>query len=248
MLSKSYTVDTENLLIYKTKDRKKIVSFDPTYKNENAKIIYYQYIDEKPLDKKGVTKETQIIQGVFNEDYFNLKGAAHKEIRETRNKFNKKLNVSIYQNTDLNDIIELIKKWELDRGWDNYGFIMHSGYDKAFFNKYVDNPNLLTLVFRDKENNSVVGYSVIEKEPKKNEKGISEYTFLLRKCDTKYSRNVNEYIDYKTYEFLWDKSHTPFTVNLGCSGNKLKWYKTHKFPIYELTEKYFWRETNDAEI
>lgn len=234
LMSKNYTPDWEHKIIYKTKAHDKIISFDPNYKNEDAKQINYMYLD-KPVDGIKCGKEKQIIQGVFNSDYFELKGSKFRDMRNTRNKFNK--TVKIYEDYDLDKVDSFIYDvWYLKRGDKLYGYQCHYGYDRAYFSKWY-NKKFINLFFEIDD--KLVGYSVIERTPRKNEKGLDEFVYLLRKVDVNAGRNICEYVDFKTYEYLYENVSKEFAVNMGCSSGKLFWYKTTKFPVYELTDKYF---------
>lgn len=242
LMNKFCSPDWDNKIIYKTKAKDKIISFDKDYKNENAKQINYMYLDE-PLNTIKCSKEKQIIQGVFNEEYFKLSGKTYREMRGTRNKWDKK--ITIKTEPDFEKIDDLIyNKWYLKRGDKLYGYRCHYGYDRAYFSKWYDDKNLLNLFFY--LDNELVGYSVIERKPRKNEKGIDEFVFLLRKIDTSVGRNICEYVDYKTYEYIFNNISKEFVVNMGCSSGNLFKYKTTKFPVYELSDKFFgvWKNEN----
>lgn len=245
LMSKYNTPDWEHKLIYKTKAHDKIVSFDPDYRNEKARQINYMYLD-RPVEGIKCSKEKQIIQGIFNSDYFELKGSHFRDMRNTRNKFNKIVKIYTGEKIDsLNLTKEYIEKtnkfiydvWYLKRGDKLYGFLAHYGMDKKFFSDFYNNEKFIILFFEIDE--KLVGYSVIERNPRKNENGIDEFVYLLRKVDVDAGRNICEYVDFKTYEYIFNNISKEFTVNMGCSTGKLYWYKTTKFPVYELSDKYF---------
>lgn len=243
LMNKNCNPDWDNKVIYKNKAKTKIVSFDPNYKNENAKQINYMYLDTPVADIK-CSKEKQIIQGIYNQDYFELKSKKNRDMRNTRNKFNKI--VKIYTDYDLQKVDSFIyDTWFLKRGDQLYGFQCHYGYDRAYFSKWYNNEKFINLFFEI--DNRLVGYSVIERYPKKNEKGVDEFVFLLRKVDVEAGRNICEYVDFKTYEYIFKNISKEFVVNLGCSSGKLFWYKTTKFPVYELSDKYFgtWKKKEE---
>lgn len=236
LMNKNCIPDWSQKIIYKNKAKDKIISFDPNYKNENASQINYMYLDI-PLDNNiKCFKEKQIIQGVYKKDYFELKNKENRDMRNTRNKFNKI--VKIYTDYDLTKVDDFIyNNWFLKRGDQLYGFRCHYGYDRAYFAKWYNTEKFINLFFEIE--NNLIGYSVIEKQPRKNENNLDEFVYLLRKVDVSVGRNICEYIDFKTYEYIYNNISKEFVVNLGCSSGKLFWYKTKKFPVYELKDKYF---------
>jgi len=225
MMSKNY-ISFENYEgFYKNKKRDKVVVFNNIeYKNKEAKEINYYYLFEKPEYKKHFS--SIVLVSHFNENYFELRGKKNKEIRETRNKWNK--NIVIKKNIEnLEEIIELLKIWDINSG-NKYGWQRHSGHDKNFFIKYYEQEkeNLYSLFFYLGE--KLIGYSVVSK--------ISDdncYRYCIRKMDINIGRNIGLYIDFKTIENIWREIGREFYVNWGASAGKLLKYKRKFSPFLE---------------
>ena len=232
MLSKSY-IPIENYLGF-IKNKKEVVLFDSSfagkYSNfDKINLHYYNKIIEIEGYKKKSSYTSNLIISKFSADFFKLEGKKYREIRETRNKYNKLVEVK-YKIDNIDRVVEFIKKWNIDRGKEKYGWQLHSGYDINFFNKFYneEKDNLFSnFYYIDDE---LVGYAIISKEQKDN-----CYNYIIRKNNTKY-RNLCLYIDYKIFERVFiDKD---FYINWGCSsGNVLKYKK--KFPIYLCEKRHF---------
>ncbi len=226
MLSKNY-IPFENWEgFYKNKKRDKIVVFNNIeYKNEDAKEINYYYLFEKPEYKKYFS--STVLVSFFNEEYFELRGKKCKEMRETRNKWNKKIIIKNEINS-INEISDLIKIWDINSG-EKYRWNRHSGHDRNFFIKYYEQEkeNLYSLFFYFGE--KLIGYSVVSK--------ISEdncYRYIVRKMNISVGRNIGLYIDFKTIENIWREiGRGEFYVNWGASAGKLLKYKRKFSPFLE---------------
>ena len=217
------------------KNRKNIICFDTNLKFKNFKTSY-SYIREKDflkIFKKDIKSKYFLIQTIskFDKNFFNLEGKKFKEIRETRNKFNKI--IKIKKDADIKEILNLIDCWDVNRG-EKYGWQKHSGYDRNFFNRFFrqEKSNLQSLFFYIDGN--LVGYSIISLL-KEND---NIYNYIIRKNDTTY-RNLCLYIDYKSFEFLF-QNEKEFFINWGASSGSLLKYK-EKFPIYEQEKLYFFK-------
>jgi len=206
------------------KNKNKVVSFSKDF-NPNSPIISYSYIYEKP-SAKGYMKCRQITSKL-DKSFFKLEGGNFREIRETRNKFNKIITIKEYKKED---VLELIDRWDAQSG-KKYGWQRHSGYDRAFFNRWYDSEkeNLISRFYYIDDR--IVGYSVLHKES-------DNYTYIIRKADNTI-RNTCLYVDYKTFEEIYNIENKDFYVNWGASSGTLLKYK-RKFGSFEETDVYFY--------
>lgn len=230
MLSRNYIPFSDWSGFYKNKNRTKVVTFDESF-NGNFDEISYSYMDKRV---KGCYKSTMLISK-FNNNFFKLEGKKIREIRETRNKWDKKITITKMPRS-IEEIIELINKWDVLSGV-KYRFNRHSGYDRNFFNKYWDNEkdNLFSLFFY--YNDILVGYSIVSK--------LNPYYFnyIIRKVDISAGRNICLYVDYKTFENIHQLYDT-FYINWGASSGKVLKYK-RKFPVNQEINVYFFKRKNN---
>jgi hypothetical protein len=225
MLSRNYIPFDNWKGFYKNKKRTKIVVFDKI--NGDFEEINYSYMNNR---EKGSYKSTMLIS-YFDDNFFNLEGKLFREIRETRNKWNKKIIVKKNPHS-IEETIDLINRWDKSSG-KKYRFNRHSGYDRNFFNKYWESEkeNLFSLFFYF--GNNLVGYSIVSK--------INNgcFCYIIRKVDITVGRNICLYVDYKTFENIHN-FHSKFYINWGASsGNVLKYKK--KFPINKEINVYFFK-------
>jgi len=211
------------------KNKNNAVSFDMDFHPDFPKVNY-SYIYERPK-VKGVRKSTQIVSK-FDGQFFKLEGKGFKEIRETKNKFNKVVRAGEY---DKNKVLELIDKWDSISGA-KYGWQRHSGYDRSFFNNWyaLEQDNLISSFYYIGD--KLVGYSVLHKND-------NCYDYIIRKTNNTI-RNTCLYVDYKTFESIYEKEKKPFLVNWGASGGGVLKYKK-KFPVFQETRVYFYRIVRD---
>lgn len=243
MLGKYATLISDKVW-YKDSKKTKIISCDPLYRNDDCENISYFYIDEKPLDKtlfSNISSNKQIIQGIFNQEYFSLKGGKFEHLRQYCRKWDNEISIKTnFENTSA--IIEMIKKWEDQHGHSRYRMLMHSSYDKRFFEKTIKEfpENYLVMYFFLK--NELIGYSVFDKG-NINENGILEFKCLLRKYVPNIGNDICYYIDFSSYRNLWNLiDKKDFVVNMGCSSSGAYKYKTTKFPVYELKDLWFYNK------
>jgi hypothetical protein len=208
------------------KNRNQAISFDAGF-DPGYKKVLYSYIYDTPDCKRH--KSTQLVSN-FTDSYFNLAGKEHREVRESRNKFNKLIAMREYNKEDVLGLIDL---WDTQSGT-KYGWQRHSGYDRSFFTRWFDaeRDNLFSRFFY--LGDKMVGYSVLHK-------GEGCWEYLIRKTDNTI-RNTCLYVDYKTFEEL-HKIEESFLVNWGASKGSLLEYK-RKFPCYEENNVYFYYKTN----
>lgn len=205
-------------------NKNKAVLFDERLKADYPTVHYY-YIYNKPAQKH--YHLTQLISHI-TPNFFELRGKKWKEIRETRNKFDKIVKMKEY---DQQAVLDLIKKWDETAGV-KYGFQRRSGRDRNFFQRWFEQEKerLFYRFFYIDER--LVGYSVLHKKD-----GCYEY--LIRKTLSEM-RNTCLYVDYKTMEELFAVEPDGFFVNWGASGGKLLKYKK-KFPMFEERPVYFYK-------
>ena len=211
---------------YKNKDKTKVTVFDDSFTGNFEEINYsYSY------NKAGFN--ATVLVSDFNKDFFSLSGSLYKEIRETRNKWNKSVLIKNSPNS-ISEVIELINKWDKLSGG-KYGFRRHSGYDRNFFQKYweLEKDTLYSLFFYYK--NVLVGYSIVSKIQDDN-----CFRYITRKIDISAGRNICLYIDFKTFENIWSDYGKDFYINWGASAGKLLKYKM-KFPIFKTQKVYFYK-------
>jgi hypothetical protein len=199
-------------------------NFDPGYKKVN-----YAYIYTKPVVK--ASKSTQVVSK-FDPAFFKLYGAANREIRETRNKFDRLVKTRDYNKAD---VFNLIDRWDAQSG-DKYGWHRHSGYDRAFFERWfeAEQVNLVSRFYYLED--ELIGYAILHPTD-------YGYEYLIRKADNT-RRNTCLYVDYKTFESL--NKGSEFLVNWGASSGGVLNYK-RKFPVYEETPVYFYTKKKEQE-
>jgi len=174
-----------------------------------------------------------LLYSKLDQDFFELSGKSHIEMRETRNYYDKR-DIFTSNSITLPEITDFIKTWNETRGDLRYGWTLHSGYDVNFFTKYWESEkcDLLGMFFYDWD--KLVGYSVMSLCPKDN-----VYYYIIRKNLTSY-RNLALYIDYKMFEALYSKVQSDFLVCWGANSGGLLKYKK-KFPVYHEQEKWFYK-------
>ena len=80
---------------------------------------------------------------------------------------------------------------------------------------------------------------------------MPEYKYLTRKClNVRGTRNLTELIDYLTFRELFranGEQEGDFILNWGASSGGVKWYKEHKWPLYDKEWKWFYKEKRGGE-
>ena len=235
MLSKNYTVDIENKLVYKNKAKDKVIVFDENFNGSNYSEVNYSYIDNKP-SVKNFYKLTEVIS-YLPSDYFTNLNKYSREIHQTRNKWNKQITIK-KELSSIDEVLELLDRW-VEYSGKKYRFTRHDGYDRNFFRNYYEKyKDILDCNFfylGDK----LVGYSIMS--PKVDD----TYYYIIRKVDISVGRNIGEYVDFKTFELLNDNN---FKINWGSSSGGVLNYKCTKFPLFSKTTKYFWKVKNEKNI
>ena len=226
MMSKRYEVlgDWQGL----RKNRNAAISFHADFAPDYPKV-FYSYIYDRPECK--ASKETQVIS-VLGGDFFGLSGGNYREIRETRNKFDKIVRVGEY-NKD--DVMGLIDRWDIQSGG-KYGWVRHSGFDRNFFERWYEEErgNLVSQFYYI--DNKMIGYSVLHKAE-------DSYEYLIRKVDNSI-RNSCMYVDFATFRHLYELEGGEFLINWGASGGGVLAYKK-KFPVYDEIPAYFYSVKRD---
>lgn len=246
---------------YKTKNKKKITVFNHILSNDEEEKydeVNYMYMDNKPTIK-GAYKLTNVLSFISHKLFMNLNRKENKELFETYRKFTKLgYNIVEYDsnNTDLkNDILQMIEKWRYaDNGGMKYSWQEHAGIDKSFFDRYdkmeqyqKDKFQVLIFYLFNKETfiYECVGYSVIEREYNWLD-NMPKFSYLIRKC-LMNERNLTEFIDYITFKSLFEYCRfdldggIDFIVDWGSSSGGVLWYKTHKWRVHKLKDKWFYK-------
>lgn len=234
MMSSNYIPFEDWTGFYKNKNKTKVTVFNKDYNSDISEINYY-YLPEKI---EGLSSyNSTLLVSEFTSDYFKLAGKENTETRESRNKWNK--SIIIEENLrSIDEVITLIDKWDLLSG-KKYRFNRHSGYDRSFFRKYyeTEKDNLHSLFFYCE--GVLVGYSIISKI-----RDDECFRYIIRKMDISVGRNICLYIDYKTFENLFNIYKKDFYVNWGASSNKVLKYKK-KFPVFLEKKVWFCKRKND---
>jgi hypothetical protein len=234
MMSSNYFPFEDWTGFYKKKDKTKVVVFDSSFCKDFLEINYY-YLPEKIKELKSYS--STLLVSDFDEVFFKLSGKKYTEIRETRNKLNKEIEIR-EDISSIDEVISLIDRWDVLSG-KKYRFNRHSGYDRNFFKKYYneEKDNLYSLFFY--LDNILVGYSIVSKI---QDDGCFRY--LIRKNDISVVRNLCLYIDYKTFENLFSKIGKKFYINWGASSGQVLRYKK-KFPVFIEKKVWFCKRKKD---
>ncbi len=209
------------------KNRTTAVCFDANFKPDFPKVSY-SYIYNKPPKPIKSYKSTQLTSKL-DAGFFDLSGKKYQEIRETRNHFDRIITTRDYNKQDVLDLIDF---WDTHTGKPKYKWQLHSGYDRNFFNIWYDQEkdNLFSRFYYIEDR--MVGYSILHK-------GVDCWEYLLRKADNTL-RNTCLYIDYKTFESIYQQEQRDFFVCWGSSKGSLLIYK-RKFGSYDERPTYFYK-------
>jgi hypothetical protein len=234
MMSKHYIPFDNFSGFYKNKKKNKVVVYSEDKEFDCDEINYY-YIKTKPNIKYSSLFSSNVLVSNFNDNFFSLKGKEYKEIRESRNKWEKSIEIKNYID-NIEEILDLLKKWDEFSGG-KYGWQRHSGHDKSFFIKYYEQEkkDLFSLFFYC--NNILIGYSIVSKIQNDN-----CFRYNIRKCDVSIGRNIGLYIDFKTFENIYSENKK-FYINWGASAGNLQKYKK-KFPVYKEVKVWFYKIKN----
>lgn len=209
-------------------------------------------------------KEEQIVS-VLNKSYFEgedgfLKGKQFKELRPYIKRYKDIVKVrNIYQSKD--DVIEMIDTWKQTVG-QKYSIRCRAGVDKSLVERYVKDKMAETLIgfafyiYNKEQNKDIcIGYAITRRNPDEfietsNHKFEPVFNYMCRKVLTDCGlRNITEYIDwyvfnqlYYQYTHIYPQQDTDnIYINWGCSSGGVKWYKEHKWPLYQKDIKYFYK-------
>jgi len=226
------------------KNRKEVVIFDPSkipqyldYPKIN--LAYVDKMDKNTLNslipdyKNTSGYKGTLLYSNFEQDFFKLQGKSHREMRETRNHYQKS-SIQVRNSASIEDITKFIQEWNTQRGDARYGWTLHSGYDLNFFTKHWENEKdkFQALFFYD--NDKLIGYSVMSLDNVDN-----VYYYMLRKNLTSY-RNLALYIDFTTFDTLYSNIGVNFITCWGANSGSLLKYKM-KFPVFHTQEKWFYK-------
>lgn len=236
----------------KLKDIEYVFNNYPDYKKLYLAYLpdvnWQELLIEEPLLKKNSKSNSTNLISEFSKDYFDLSGATHREIRESRNKFNKKIRlVNLSKIEDFEQyciyksyIMDLLKTWDQTSG-EKYGIQRHSGYDRSFFEKHFwpNKKDYFVNCFFNEE--KLVGYSVICLNPIINETTKEPYYCYIIRKSLIDERNVCLYVDYKSIELFANENNLigkQFNVHWGASSGSLLKYKK-KFPVKNESKTWF---------
>ena len=236
---------TKVTVTHKIKDKE----FEDLYDEVN-----YMYIDDE-IDEKGAYSSEQIISIISYNDIEPTR-KSNRELYETIHKYHKcikTINLEYDSNIGCQDILNMIEQWRYsNKGGMKYRWNEHAGIDKAFFRRYfLDNDfkkKYNVFIFVHEATNKIIGYSVIPKKVSFVHDDMEGYNYVIRKClleDEEINksmslRNITLYIDWVTFHRI----HTinkPILINWGCSSGGVKKYKISKWPLYDLTKKWFYK-------
>ena len=234
------------------RNRNKVLCFNEesarNYIGEYDKINLGYFTEKvKSKDMSFYAKSTALITGPFHKDNFlKFKGLEFQEYRETINSLDKRVLISdtmIHPETDIKNVVS---KWDDLAGKRKYGWQLHSGYDRNFFNTGYflgEKDNLQSLFFYDKETMECIGYSVISKKASSEKSGLVYplYSYIIRKYspEKKY-RNLCLYIDLKAVQRLVKDKDEQSIVHWGASSGGVLNYKRSKFKNFIFREYDVW--------
>lgn len=231
--------DLKTLGFYKRKDKKKVVYFNEVSDIDEYEQVNFMYLDS-PLENQKCSSMDQIVSIIDDALMTNMPGKDYREMRQTVNKFRDKVEVKPINSETLPYILDMIEKWRyMDNGGMKYGWVEHAGIDKAILNRFVNEhleENIIGLSFWIDD--ECIGYSMIERNPSDIDNGLLEYKYLTRKV-LNITRNITEYVDWYTFHNVYKNHNGMFLINWGCSSGGVHWYKTHKWPVYNIEKKYF---------
>jgi hypothetical protein len=234
MVSKRYNIFGNGF----SKNKNKIVLFYPVPEDLNnfpQKNIYISYLLEQEYENllaeglKLTRSKDKMLLSKIDQELLSVPGQKFRELRETRNKFDKIIKIKTEPNS-IDDIMNLIDIWDDKRG-SKYGWQRHSGYDRNFFEKFwqTEKESLFSFFFYLED--KLVGYSIISKLTSDDLQRC--YNYVIRKNDTSY-RNLCLYIDFKSFQIMHQELQEDFIINWGATSKYKK-----KFPIYKEVPTYF---------
>lgn len=217
------------------KNESEVVLFDKNlydkYKNDFSKIKIFDYTEEEYLEFKKLKLthnrvKNHITISKFDADFFKLEGGKLKPFRYRKRWYTEKEPIEIRNRPNsTEEVIEFIYKWKKIREGAHFQFFI--GYDINFFKnnyeKYKD--NIIEKYFY--KDDILIGYCIVEKVSR------NLYNLIFRKTDTNV-RDSCLFVDYMTFESIWNDIQEPFLVNLeGDVGEKgMREYK-EKFPLFK---------------
>lgn len=228
------------LSFYKTKDKSKICvccAQLPEFVEKNYKQINYMYLDSDPKIK-GAYSKNNVLSYIDSGYFTGMYGKKYRGIRHAYNKNKDKIIAIPLSKLNVNDVLEMIERWRYNEGY-HYRWQEHAGIDKAIVNRYVNGQlhNILGYAFY--YNDICVGYATISTKQYAIDK-IPEFHYITRKVSNSLGlKHLTEYIDWFMFSKIYELCKTDFIINWGASDGGVYWYKTHKWPLYKLEEKWF---------
>lgn len=265
MMNKNcHIIDDSFMLAFaKSKSETKVVAFSKSFAPPPVcEQLSLMYLDEEPSKKEfnSVYSLEEIVSEIDCKQMFwtgekrsesCMVGEKFIELRGTTNKWCKRVRtgelvVENLSHENLPEVLKMIEKWRyLENGGMKYGWQERAGCDKALVKRVVEDfegikEQVICSVF--KLAGKCIGYSCVEKTPSHEIDGIPEAKYLTRKVLNLHgTRNLTEFIDWKTFELvhLANPKLDKFLINWGASSGGVYWYKTHKWPLYDLETKWF---------
>ena len=217
---------------YKNKDRTRATAFCADF-DEGLKETGYSYMPRKGGKGTASGYALTMVVSRISSDFIVLSGKQYREIRETRNKWNRRIEIRSRPDS-VDEVMDLIARWDKVSGT-KYGWQLRSGHDRNFFSRYWEaEQGGLQSHFLYLEG-ALVGYSIISKDQDDN-----CFRYIIRKCDASVGRNIGLYADYRAFETIFANHGREFLVNWGASSGKLLAYK-RKFPVFAERKVYFYK-------
>jgi hypothetical protein len=187
-----------------------------------------EYIDFKSRNiKHNLIKVKSTILN-FDENFFNLNGKSHNKIRRYKNYYSKMDNLTIQNELNsYNDIVKFVSQWKQLRK--HAHFQLFIGYELNFFKKYYSKLKdrlICRFFYIGKE---LVGYTVLERI------NNNLYNLVHRKSNTNY-QNLCLYIDYYSFQTIFNEIQEPFYVNMGSDIGEsgMSNYKANTFKVESI--------------
>jgi len=208
--------------------KKTLVVWQPT--KISAQQIQIRDVKDPSLIP-GVSTKYKLFKSIaeIDSEFLSLSGHRWRKFRAALNRYS---SVEIRDEFDsLNDVMSLIDIWDEQRSETFAWQSIRSGRDRNFFRKFWESEkqDLWSNFFY--LNGRLVGYSVVSKIGQDN-----CYNYLMGKNDISL-KDLSLFLDFKTFERIFNEIQLPFLIDWGTSGKKLLEYK-NKFPVKSVEEVY----------